>query len=78
MERFKKMCNHIINQKIIYEQYDSIYNLYVKLILSLEDYIERKESIHPNDEKDKELLNTLRVLQGHFDQTYFRNNLHRL
>ena len=69
MERFKK---------IIYEQYDSIYNLYVKLILSLEDYIERKESIHPNDEKDKELLNTLRVLQGHFDQTYFRNNLHRL
>ena len=71
MERFKKICMHIVNRKIIGDQYDSMYNLFIKLLVSLEDYVALKEGIINQtdvDKKDKELIDKLTILQNDFQQ----------
>ena len=81
MERLKKICTHIMNRKIIGDQYDSVYNMFIKLLISLEDYVALKEGIidqSTHDKKDIEktniLLDKLYVLQPELDREMF----HRL
>ena len=78
MERLKKICMHIMNRKIIGDQYDSVYNLFIKLLISLEDYVALKEGIIDQSTKDKKdikktniLLDKLYVLQPELDSEMF-------
>ena len=78
MERFKKICMHIMNRKIIGDQYDSVYNLFIKLLISLEDYVALKEGIIEQTTQDKKdikktniLLDKLYVLQPELDREMF-------
>ena len=78
MERLKKICMHIMNRKIIGDQYDSVYNLFIKLLISLEDYVALKEGIIEQTTQDKKdikktniLLDKLYVLQPELDREMF-------
>ena len=78
MERFKKICMHIMNRKIIGDQYDSMYNLFIKLLISLEDYVALKEGIIEQTTQDKKdiekttiLLDKLYLLQPELDREMF-------
>ena len=78
MERFKKICMHIMNRKIIGDQYDSVYNLFIRLLVSLEDYVALKEGIIEQTTQDKKdikktniLLVKLYVLQPELDREMF-------
>ena len=78
MERFKKICMHIVNRKIIGDQYDSVYNLFIKLLISLEDYVALKEGIIEQTTQDKKdikktniLLDKLYLLQPELDREMF-------
>ena len=78
MERLKKLCMHIMNRKIIGDQYDSVYNLFIKLLISLEDYVALKEGIIEQTTQDKKdikktniLLDKLYVLQPELDREMF-------
>ena len=78
MERLKKICMHIMNRKIIGDQYDSVYNLFIKLLISLEDYVALKEGIIDQSTQDKKdikktniLLDKLYVLQPELDREMF-------
>ena len=78
MERLKKICMHIMNRKIIGDQYDSVYNLFIKLLISLEDYVALKEGIIEQTTQDKKdikktniLLDKLYVLQPELDREIF-------
>ena len=78
MERLKKICMHIMNRKIIGDQYDSVYNLFIKLLVSLEDYVALKEGIIEQTTQDKKdikktniLLDKLYVLQPELDREMF-------
>ena len=78
MERLKKLCMHIMNRKIIGDQYDSVYNLFIKLLISLEDYVALKEGIIDQSTQDKKdikktniLLDKLYVLQPELDREMF-------
>tara|TARA_B100000686_G_C16717733_1_gene933073 strand:+ start:132 stop:377 length:246 start_codon:yes stop_codon:yes gene_type:complete len=78
MERLKKICMHIMNRKIIGDQYDSVYNLFIKLLISLEDYVALKEGIIEQTTQDKKdikktniLLDKLYLLQPELDREIF-------
>ena len=78
MERLKKICMHIMNRKIIGDQYDSVYNLFIKLLISLEDYVALKEGIIEQTTQDKKdikktniLLDKLYLLQPELDREMF-------
>ena len=62
MERFKKICMHIMNRKIIGDQYDSVYNLFIKLLVSLEDYVALKEGIIEQTTQDKKDIEKTNIL----------------
>ena len=78
MERLKKICMCIMDRKIIGDQYDSVYNLFIKLLISLEDYVALKEGIIEQTTQDKKdikktniLLDKLYVLQPELDREMF-------
>ena len=70
MERLKKICMCIMDRKIIGDQYNSVYNMFIELKINLMEYVALKECItdRSNDKKDKELIDKLTILQNDFQQ----------